>query len=370
MWGVAKHATLVSVRVLDCAGSGTVSRAIAGLDWVARNRRLPAVANISLGAPRHESLNEAVRTVIAGGVQLAIAAGNSDVDACTVSPASTTEGVTVGNAGTMHINDRQPSSNWGSCVDLFAPGASILSASHLDVTSGILRSGTSMAAPHVAGVMALWLEQNPQLTPAELASMVVANATQHVVGNAKSTNAHLLHSLREAVPVPNQAPTARFTATCQLLACTFTDASSDADGTLVSWAWSFGDGTGTTLRSPSHSYAAAGTYTVRLSVVDNGGASAVSTQNITVSVPTTPPSVISLSASPYRVKKVNTVALTWGGAAGAQVAVYRNGVHIRSVVNSGGYTDSTGQTGRAEYRYRVCETGTLACSSDVTVQFR
>jgi aqualysin 1 len=132
VWGVAKDVNLVSVRVLDCQGSGTVSGAIAGIDWVTKNRQLPAVANMSFGAGLSESLNRAVRNLIQSGVQATIAAGNSDSDACNVSPASTREAVTVGNAGTSARDVRQPTSNWGDCVDLFAPGGSILAASHLD----------------------------------------------------------------------------------------------------------------------------------------------------------------------------------------------------------------------------------------------
>lgn len=369
-WGVAKKVSLVSVRVSDCNGAGTVSGAMAGIDWVVKNRRLPAVANISLGAAKHDGFNDAIRGLIAAGVQVAIAAGNSNADACTVSPASTTEAVTVGAAGTEHMNDRQTFSNWGSCLDVFAPGSLIVSASHLDATSSTVKSGTSMAAPHAAGVMALWLHENPALTPAQLQQMIVTNAAQHTVLDAKSANAHMLHSLRGtsvpaappsasfsatcsglscvfdasasvgsgasiarydwvfgdsttasgavasrayaaagsyqvtlrvtdtqgvsshtvqtvAVSSANQPPTANFAATCQQLACTFTDRSADADGSVVAWSWALGDGTSATARNPSRSFAAPGTYLVRLMVTDNGGATSTVSQSITVS--NTPP---------------------------------------------------------------------------------
>ena len=208
-WGVAKKATLVSVRVFDCNGGGTLSGAIAGLDWVVHNRHLPAVANMSLGAAKSDALNNAVRSLIAAGVQISIAAGNSNADACLTSPSSTLEAVVVGAAGTADIDDRQTFSNWGACVDVFSTGSLIVSASHLDATSSATMSGTSMAAPHAAGVMALWLQQDPSLNPAQLQQLIVSSATQNVVLNAKSTNAHMLYSIRSgdvALPPPPPPP--------------------------------------------------------------------------------------------------------------------------------------------------------------------
>lgn len=154
-YGVAKEATLVPVRVLDCSGSGTWSGVIAGLDWVARSHSpgAPAVANMSLGGGASSLVDDAVRAVISDGVSMAVAAGNSAVDACDSSPARVAEAITVAASDS---SDRQAYfTNVGSCVDLYAPGVGITSTWIDAPTSTAVLSGTSMAAPHVAGVAAL-----------------------------------------------------------------------------------------------------------------------------------------------------------------------------------------------------------------------
>jgi subtilisin family serine protease len=205
-WGVAKSVKLVSVRVLGCDGGGTVSGLIAGIDWVAKNHVKPAVANISIGAGQSSDLNSALRNMINAGIQSSVSAGNSDADACNQSPASTAEAITVG--ATLPSDARRTSSNWGSCVDLFAPGSSITSASHADSTGSTLKSGTSMAAPHVAGVAALLLQESSGLPPQELRDRIWEMSTKNIVTDAKSQNAHLLYSLSGAAPPSKPAPTA------------------------------------------------------------------------------------------------------------------------------------------------------------------
>lgn len=181
-YGVAKSVTLKAVRVLNCSGSGTTSGVIAGVDWVKNNAVKPAVANMSLGGSASTTLDTAVNNAINSGVTFAIAAGNSNKDACRYSPARVAAAITVG--ATTSTDARASYSNYGSCLDLFAPGSSITSAWYTSTTATNTISGTSMATPHVAGVAALYLQSNPAATPTQVSSALVANSTLNVVINA------------------------------------------------------------------------------------------------------------------------------------------------------------------------------------------
>jgi subtilisin family serine protease len=369
-WGVAKGTHLVSVRVLNCTGSGSSSTVIAGIDWIIKNNRGPAVANFSIGGNRSESVNEAVRKLIAAGVQSSIAAGNEGADACDTSPASTLEAVTVG--GTGKTDTRRATSNWGPCVDVFAPGSAIYSASHVDQTSSMARSGTSMAAPHAAGVMALWLHQDPTLSPAQLHHMIIAHATQNVVIDAQSENAHLLYSLPgdiDAPPLPpppaedDPPPTADFTASCEHTDCEFTDQSTP-EGSVVAWKWDFGDGTSSDARHPVKQYALAGSYLVVESVTDAEGRTDTAARTILVTEPEE--DGIQLSASGVQVRGVRRVTLTWSGAVTETVDLFRDGA-MATVPNSGSFVDE--YRGGGAVTYSVCDRGTIRCSPEVTVRF-
>lgn len=169
-WGVAKQVKLLPVRVLGCDGSGSNSGVIAGIDWAASSAWRPAVANLSLGGPLSSALNQAVAGAVAKGVVMVVAAGNDNVDACTKSPAAEPSAITVG--ATTSADQRASYSNFGTCVDLFAPGSSITSASFSSPTASSVLSGTSMAAPHVAGAAALALQQNPEAAPASVAEFL------------------------------------------------------------------------------------------------------------------------------------------------------------------------------------------------------
>ncbi|MFH8367591.1 S8 family peptidase [Streptomyces sp. NPDC018031] len=171
--GVARKTTLVSVRVFDCAGLSSNSAVIAAMDWVADHARRPAVANLSLGGPRSAAVNRAVADLAASGVFPVVAAGNSGADACTVSPAGSPSGFTV---GAVDRKDRlAPFSNWGGCVKMNAPGVDIRSA-HLGGGYREL-SGTSAAAPHVTGVAALYKDARGDTSFAALSSWLTRNAT-------------------------------------------------------------------------------------------------------------------------------------------------------------------------------------------------
>jgi subtilisin family serine protease len=200
-YGVAKGVNLVSVRVLDCAGEGTYSGVIAGIDWVTGNAVLPAVANMSLGGSASQAVNDAVRASIARGITYVVSAGNSSADACGYSPASTLEALTVGASD--QNDNRAWFSNWGNCVDIFAPGVQVLSAyggDPLQTSRTAVLNGTSMASPHVAGVAVLYLESHPNLSPSDVEDSVKAYSTKGIVKNALSVNANLLYS-GSGVPV-------------------------------------------------------------------------------------------------------------------------------------------------------------------------
>lgn len=189
-WGMAKGVTLVPVRVLDCSGSGTLSGVIAGVDWVAANAVRPAVANMSLGGSLSAALNDAVANAVASGITVVVAAGNSNWNACDYSPASEASAITVG--ATNSADSRAWFSNTGTCVDVFAPGESITSAGISSSTAVSVLSGTSMAAPHVAGLAALYLQSNTTAMPAAVASAIKTAATSDKVVNAGAGSPNLL----------------------------------------------------------------------------------------------------------------------------------------------------------------------------------
>ena len=190
VYGVAKSVRLYAVRVLNCSGSGTNSGVIAGVDWVRQNAQKPAVANMSLGGGASSALDTAVNNAVNAGITFALAAGNSNRDACNFSPARVAAGITVG--ATTSTDARASYSNYGSCLDLFAPGSAITSAWISSNTSTNTISGTSMATPHVAGVAALYLQSNPAASPSVVRNALVGNATSSVVTSAGRRSPNLL----------------------------------------------------------------------------------------------------------------------------------------------------------------------------------
>jgi subtilisin family serine protease len=203
-YGVAKDVKLVAVRVLDCRGTGSYSAIIAGIDWVTKNAVKPAVANMSLGGSVSAALNAAVTRSIAAGVTYAVAAGNDNTDACNQSPAAAPDAITVG--ATSNNDARASFSNYGRCVDVFAPGQQITSASYQSDTATAVMSGTSMASPHVAGAAALVLGANPKLTPKQVRDALVNNATADKVISAGSGSPNkLLYTGFLGTPATNGA---------------------------------------------------------------------------------------------------------------------------------------------------------------------
>ena len=174
-WGVAKSAVIVPIRVLGCNGSGTNAGVIAGMDWVTANHVKPAVANMSLGGGASTTTDSAVTRMRNAGVTVVVAAGNENQNACNVSPARSSSAITVGS--TTSSDARSSFSNWGSCVDIMAPGSSITAPWYTSNTATNTISGTSMASPHVAGIAALYLADNPSATPAQVENAVISNAS-------------------------------------------------------------------------------------------------------------------------------------------------------------------------------------------------
>ncbi len=208
-YGVAKDVQLIAVRVLSCAGSGSTSGIIAGIDWIAENAKLPAVASMSIGSgipTRSTAYENAVRNLFDSGVLLMMSAGNGwsaqgvstgiGYDSCLRSPSAIQVGITVGNA--TNSDSKSTSSNYGECVDIFAPGSSIVSAWVTSPTATRTASGTSMATPHVTGVAALFLQQARGATPQQVKDGILSQATKNVVNLALSTKPHMLYSLVEA----------------------------------------------------------------------------------------------------------------------------------------------------------------------------
>lgn len=375
-WGVAKDVSLVGVRVLDCRGSGSWSGVIAGIDWVtadAVDREGPAVANMSLGGGASSSVDAAVQRSIASGVSYAIAAGNGDrlgraQDACNYSPARVPEAMTIG--ATTKADAKTSWSNYGACVDWFAPGASITSAWYTSNTATNTISGTSMAAPHVAGAAALYLQRSPSASAGAVRDALFALTTQGIVTDSRTKYNNLLFTDPVTTGTGNTAPAASFTKSCSGLTCTFTSTASDFDGTIATHAWTFGDGQDSSEVSPTHTYATGGTYTVTLTVTDDDGATgSFSDAGVAVAAPST--AGFSLSANGYKVKGFQTVDLKWSGASSssASVDVQRNGTTVVTTANDGAYIDEIRSKGGGSYTYKVCEADTTTCSNEVTVTF-
>ncbi len=400
-WGVAKNATLVAVRVLDCSGSGSWSGVLAGVDWITQNGSTPGVVNMSLGGSGSNStLENAITNSINAGFTYAIAAGNSNADACNYTPARTPAAITVGS--TTSSDARSSFSNFGSCVDVFAPGSSIVSTYYTSTTATATLSGTSMASPHVAGVAALYLQANPSATPADVRNAIVGGATQGVVTGSNSANNHLLYSLISGTPPPPPPPPDE---TAPAIDAFTVSNLSGGRWTQAQVSWSVSDDralasvrvdlmngssvVATSTTTVGGTTASGSTTTprtrnsadsVRLTVTDAAGNVTSATKSINDNgggggepppPPPPPPGddPITLSATGFKVKGFWSASLTWSGATSSQVNVKRNGTTVATVSNSGSYTYNTSTKGSGSMTLQVCEAGTTTCSNVVTVVY-
>ena len=290
-YGVAIDMMVVPVRVLNCFGSGTTSGVIAGVNWVTANAILPAVANMSLGGSVSAAMNAAVAASVQAGVVYAVSAGNSNTSACFQSPASEPSALTVGS--TTITDARSSFSNFGTCMDLFAPGSNITAAWATSDAAINTISGTSMASPHVAGVAGLYLEANPSDTPTQVMQAILGNATPGLISNpgAGSPNLMLYMGFIGGGPPPtNLPPVADYTYSCDAnITCTFDGTSSTDDFGVVSYAWTIPNGATVSTSSVfSHTFPASRTIDLTLTVVDAGGLSNSITQTVDASPPGPP----------------------------------------------------------------------------------
>jgi subtilisin family serine protease len=397
-YGVAKNVTLHAVRVLGCTASGSTSGVIGGVDWVTANHASPAVANMSLSGFFSSSLNAAVANSVAAGVTYAVAAANQNTDACTRSPASAPEALTV---GATDITDTRASfSNFGACLDLFAPGVSILSSykdSDTDTRSG---SGTSMASPHVAGVAALYLAEDNSWSPAQVTAAILTNGTPGVVNSEGLQSPNLLLYSRltavepppspsdvhvESITVSSAKSGNRTTGSAEVMV--HDDASGVVGAATVWGEWRINgqvrvavtqgttDSDGITTVNSGPMTGVKGRDVVEFCVTDVSGVSLeympganIETCDVvgggdTEPDPEPPPSEgFTLTA---KVTRRNRVELTWTGSSASSFDIHGNGQVIATVPASP-YVDQDKNSG--SWTYMVCEEkSTTACTNEVTV---
>lgn len=397
--GMAPGARLHGVKVLGDNGSGSTAGIIAGIDWVTARASTIEIANMSLGCECYsEAQDAAITNSVAAGITYAVAAGNSDKDSATFSPANHPDVITVsaladfdGAPGGTADPTCRPDvddtladfSNFGTGVEIAAPGVCILSTWPGGGYNTI--SGTSMASPHVAGAAAVLASSRPGATPATIESLLVTegnldwdddsgdNVKEPLldVGSSTVFAPAMITGSGGGGPV-NAPPTASFTDACTDLTCAFDgSASSDSDGSVASHSWDFGDGSTATGATPSHTYATGGGYTVKLTVTDNDGATSSTSRSVTVTASGTDPapSKISLRATGSKVKGLQTADLTWSGATSTHVDVFRNGNVVATTANDGAYTDNINSKGGGSYTYKICEADSTTCSNEVTVVF-
>lgn len=381
--GLAFDSQVVPVRVLGKGGGSTADIADAivwasggAVSGVPTNQYPARVINMSLGgrASCDNTTQNAINEARANGAVVVVAAGNSNANVSGFTPASCSGVVAV--AALDQNGNRASFSNYGSRVDIAAPGVGIIST----LNSGRLGpeadnykaySGTSMASPHVAAVAALILSVNPGLTPDEVEQRLKDTARAFNSGSTCNTSNCGAGMLDAAGAVGNgepvlSAPKASFAFNCDLLECAFTDQSSDSDGSVVAWSWDFGDGNASLDQNPAHVFAENGNYDVELTVTDNDGLQKTVVKTVSVNDGVEPPIVITLSASKSSSWFSTYANLTWSGATSDRVDIYRNGSLSGTTTNDGS-ARTGGLFANVDGSYVVCEAGTNVCSNESVI---
>jgi subtilisin family serine protease/PKD repeat protein len=382
--GVAKEVDLVSVRVFGCTGGSPRSRVIAAIDWVTQdaleNDRFPALTNMSLGGgynPDDLSYEVAIGNSTASGINFIVAAMNWDNDACNYEPARNPQALTVG--ASSFGDERASFSNYGECVDLYAPGHGIASASHFNDTDSRTLSGTSMASPHVAGVVAMYLEDNQQATPAEVHSAIVNNTTQYAVSDVPYGPGNMVYSLWSSVSF-----TAPATPDLMLEAHGFIDEEGyqvidltwNAESEPFLWIHRNGAVIGHALsgssefrdKTPLQSENGEHTHQICEIAYDN-----CSEEVTTVFGNGEYTFDFNLEATSYRSKGDNIVELRWNRPLSDQIRIYRDGNFITTWSSDSSFKESPGKERHVTYVYKICEEDnyltTPLCSEEVAVIF-
>lgn len=381
-YGVAKKATIVPVRVLGCTGSGSWSGFITAIDWIIANHPAgtPGVMNASLGGGKYQLANDAVQKLFAAGITPVVAAGNENTDACSRTPASTPNAITVG-ASTI-ADARASFSNFGDCVDVFAPGQNIVSNSHLDSSTPRSLSGTSMASPHVAGLAALYLGENKTASPSDVAVAIQAGAQAGIVVDAKSLNGNYLINTRftNASLPPVGAPTAltasNITSTSATVSWTAPSGTQAASGYKVEYressATAFTSVESATTSASLTALKANTTYSVRVSSVSGTTTSPASSELVFTTLGTVADAPTNLRSTSIFGSQVS---LAWDAplnSNGSRVTGYEVWMQVagnwnKQLATSTTVANVTSLTANTSYAFRVVAINAIGASEPSNV---